>query len=287
VKTKQPPPNEAIATARALLAEGKASDAQNLLLEEGYVKRLEPATQQAYLTLIPVNPTLQQLLDEVYPKLSDPSPKVRLDAATKLSREFSKEVPRDNVRWMRDPRASEPVIAAVSDADPKVSERAVGALARLVCRYFPDQRALPAFVAKLADRKQLARSNAITGIGCLRQEAPLAHLVELSEHGTDDDRLGVASAITGLAYESWHHKHLHPIEWTAAGRSAWIDRMIAALRDPHAGVRRQAANALNYFGDPRAIPPLRAARAAEPEGETTFYAAYYIDEAIKALEQRQ
>jgi hypothetical protein len=32
------------------------------LLDEGYVKRLQPEIQQAYLVLIPINPTLKVML---------------------------------------------------------------------------------------------------------------------------------------------------------------------------------------------------------------------------------
>jgi hypothetical protein len=46
----------------ALLVDGKTADARNMLLDEGYVKRLQPEIQQAYLVLIPINPTLKVML---------------------------------------------------------------------------------------------------------------------------------------------------------------------------------------------------------------------------------
>jgi HEAT repeat protein len=275
-----------ISSAQQLLADGKVTDAQNLLLDEGYVKRLDPSIQEAYLALIPINPTLQVMLDEVYRGLDDPSPKVRFDAAMKLSREFSKERLRDNIRWMRDPRASEPLMSAARDPDRKVAERALGALARLICSYFPDQRSLPVFLEKLTDPTQLVRNNAIGGIGCLRREDALTHLVDLFDDGTDEDRMAVAGVISGLAHETWYNQRQHPIEWTPDGRKFWISKMIQGLRDPHAGVRRQVANALGYFGDLDAVSALQAARRVEPDDDTTFYAAYYIDEAIKTLQER-
>lgn len=284
MKTNQASPEEIIASAQKLFASGETAEAQSLLLDEGYVKRSVPRIQEAYLTLIPASPTLQAMLDEVYRDLDDPSPKVRLNAATTLSREFSKEILRDNVRWMRDPRASEPLFDAVDDPDPKVSERALNALANLVCSYFPDQRTLPVFRTKLKDRKQQVRSNAISGIGCLRQEEALAFLVEPLDQGADQDRAAVVAAIAGLVYESWYHKHQHPIQWTKAGKNFWRDRMIAALRDSYPFVRRQAAVALQHFGDPEALPALEEARRTEPD-DATFHPAYFMDEAIAALRQ--
>src|SRR2546425_8465809 len=107
MKDNQATPNEVIARAKALLAGGKMNEAQDLLLDEGYVKRLEPTIQKAYLQLVPVSSTLREMLDEMYDDVKDPSPKVRFKAVTLIAREFNKEHLRGKVRWMRDPRASE------------------------------------------------------------------------------------------------------------------------------------------------------------------------------------
>jgi HEAT repeat protein len=271
--------NEILRSATRLLADGRMDDARELLLVEGYIKRSHPAIQRAYPRLLPEVPTLRTMLTEVYSHLDDPNPKVRLDAATKVYRECAKVYPRDNVRWMRDPRATEPLIKAARDPDSRVSERAVKALSCLVCSYFPDQRAVAAFLPKLSDRKQDVRITAIHGIGGLRREDLLEHFVDLFEHGTPQDRAAVASNIAGLALEGWENQNQRPLQWTAPGRRSWTDRMITALRDSHPDVRKQAAIALKSFSDRRALAALQASRRVEVDATV----AYWMDDAIAAL----
>ena len=280
------PAEGVVDAALALLGAGKVDDAREFLLDEGYIKRLVPEIQAAYMELIPIHPTLRAMLEEVYPGLDDPDPKVRFDTASRLSRDFSKATLRDNVRWMRDPRASQPLIDAALAPDPKVAGRAVLALARLVTKYFPDQRALPAFRSALSRPEQLIRSNAIAGIGGLRQEKALGLLADVFDQGTADDRGNIAATIAGLAFETPYSQLQHPLEWSEAGKKLWRSKMIALLGDPSAALRRQAANALNFLGDPEAIPALQAARRVEPEDDTKYYAAYYMDEAIAALQKK-
>jgi HEAT repeat protein len=282
MKGQNTSPDEIIASAKRLLDNGTLDEAQNLLLDEGYVKRLEPLIQKAYVQLIPVNPTLREVLDEIYQGLNDPSPKIRFNAVTKLLREFAKERLRGNVRWMRDPRASEPIIRAVSDPDSKVSQRALRTLSRLVCQYFPDQRALPAFLSRLTDRKQETRTDAISGIGCLRHEDLLKYLAPLMEQGTDQDRATVSGQLWGLSFETFFHMNQHPIQWSEAGRQFWRDKMITALRDSYVQVRKHAARALKGLGDSKMIPALQAARDVESDDDTAFY----MDDTIAALKER-
>jgi HEAT repeat protein len=275
-------PDQVIALAKKLLAAGKTEEAQSLLLDEGYVRRLEPAIQKAYLRLIPVGATLRAVLDEMYRGLTDSDPKVRLKAATQIAREFNKTYLRDKVRWMRDPRASGPLIDAAHDPDGKVSERALGALSRLVCKYFPDRRALPVFLTNLADKRQQFRAFAISGLGCLRDEALLTHLVDLLQNGTDDDRLAVCSLIWGLSTETIHHANQRPMEWSAVGRKFWREKLTTTLKHPRIELRKCAARALANLGDRQTIGPLQAARDVERDEDT----AYYMDEALKAIGSR-
>jgi HEAT repeat protein len=274
-------PEDVIASAKRLVAADMIAEAQNLLLEEGYVKRLEPAIQKAYLRLVPVSPTLREMLDEVYRDLDDPSPDVRFKAVTKIAREFNKERLRDKTRWMRDPRASEPLIKAADDPDTRVSERALGTLARLVCKYFPDQRTLPAFRAKLTDQRQETRTFAVSGIAGLRHEELLEDLVDLLDRGTEKDRSDVSAQIWGASIETFHNTNQHPIEWSEPGRRFWRDKMIGALRDPFVNVTKHAARALMGLGDRNAILALRAARDAEDDADV----AYEMDRAIAGLKE--
>lgn len=283
----RPSSKAVVAAARGLLADGAAAEAADLLLNEGYVRRLDLVIQRAYLELVPVTPTLRAVLDETYRGLDHPDPKTRFAAATKISRELSKATLRDNVLWMRDPRASEPLFTAVRDVDRKVSERAFTALTRLLIPYFPDQRALPLLRERLDDRKQRVRGEAIGAIGGLRQEGFLQDLVPFFDHGTDLDRETAASVIAGLSIETARgtRPYLCPLEWSDEGRRFWITKMVTALRDPHPPVRVQAAVALKHFGDLDALPYLRAAREVEP-GDNDSDPAYCMDDAIAWLDPR-
>jgi HEAT repeat protein len=138
---------------------------------------------------------------------------------------------------------------------------------------------LPAFVAKLSDRKQDTRNNAISGIGCLRCEDALENLLPMIKQGSDQDRAQVVRQIAGLAYETLHNTSQNPIAWTTEGRRFWRDTMMEALQDSASEVRQQAAFALENFGDSDTLPALEAAR----RGETDDNAAYYIDRAIAVL----
>jgi hypothetical protein len=275
-------PDEVIRSAAQMLADGAMHEAQELLLVEGYIKRLEPSIQEAYLRMIPIGPVLGEMLGEAYPGLSDPDPRIRSKSITSLLREFAKEKLRGNTRWMRDPRASEPIIEAVKDDDRKVAQRALRALSRLVCRYFPDQRTLPTFVSMLSHRKQEVRVDAISGVGCLRREDALKHLVPLIEHGTDEDRTAVSGQIWGLSLETFQHTYQYPIEWTDDGRRFWRTKMESALSDSAVSVRKQSARALRQLGEDASLPALRAAREAESDEDARFY----IDDAITAIRGR-
>jgi HEAT repeat protein len=275
-------PPKIIASAKKLLASGRVHEAHNLLLDEGYVNRLQTKIQQAFLTLIPIDPTLKAMLDGVYQDLADPRPDVRFKALTQLAREFAREHLRDKVRWMRDPRASEPIIKAALDSNRKIYDRALIVLLRLTCKYFPDQRSLPAFLLRLTDREQETRIRAIGGIGCLRREELLVHLIDFIDHGTDLERAEVSGQIWGLSIEAWENMNLHPIQWTDVGRRFWENKMVVALRDSCADVRKNAVRALKGLGTPDTLAALQAARSVEHDEEVCFY----LDEAIAAIKER-
>jgi hypothetical protein len=52
-RVQTPSPAKTIAAAKSLLASNSADSAATLLLEEGYIRRSQPAIQAAYLELIP------------------------------------------------------------------------------------------------------------------------------------------------------------------------------------------------------------------------------------------
>lgn len=274
-------PHRTLAQARRLLTEGRLDDARELLLVEAYVKRDEPTLQAAYLKLIPPTPTLLEIQAESYNDLRDPDAKVRLKAATRITRECTKVYPRHSVRWMRDPRATAPLMqSATGDPDAKVADKTLHALACILCSYFPDQRALPVLLSRLKDTRQEARASAISGLGCLRREELLDHFVDLLERGTTRDRELVIGTVSALAYETEASQRQLPIRWTAESRRRWVARMVVALADEAASIRRPAAVALKCFMDPSALPALRAARPNESDPTI----ASFIDDAIETLE---
>jgi hypothetical protein len=274
-------PHRTLAQVGRLLAEGRLDDARELLLVEAYVKRDEPTLQAAYLELIPPTPTLLEIQAESYDDLRDPDPKVRLKAATRITRECTKVYPRHSVRWMRDPRATAPLIqAAASDPDAKVADKTLLALSCILCSYFPDQRALPVLLSRLNDTRQEARASAIGGLGSLRREELLDPLVDLLERGTERDRVLVVAVVSGLAYETEANMRQLPIRWSPQGRRRWVALMVVALGAKAATIRRPAAVALKCFMDPSALPALRAARPIETDATI----AYFIDDAITTLD---
>jgi HEAT repeat protein len=183
------------------------------------------------------------------------------------------------VRWMRDPRAVDPVIKATEDSDPVVRARALGALMRLVNRFFPDQRTAAVFVRHLDDEQPLKRFNAISGIGCLRQESLLTHLVRPLEQGTDQDRAQAAAQIRGLSFETQYHMNQLLIEWSESGRNFWREKMLEALSDPAPKVREHATRALENLGDTKSIPVLQRARDKEADADVRVY----MEESLKVL----
>ncbi|MBN1800128.1 MAG: HEAT repeat domain-containing protein [Candidatus Lokiarchaeota archaeon] len=254
-----------ISTARNLYSEGKQGEARELLLKEGYIKKLEEHIQEEFLVLIPISKTLKIELDETYIKLNNSDPKVRFKAANKLLYDFSKEKIRDNIAWMRDPRAIDPLIKMVSDPDLKVSRRALKALSRLVGRYFPDLRTFPIFLEKLKDKNQEVRIDAINAIGCLGHENLLMYLVEMFEKGKDKDRSAIASQIWAWSLEPYGNPYHLPIKWSKSGRKFWIDKMEKALKDPSSSVRIHASRALRCFNEYISLKALKGAREKEKD----------------------
>lgn len=272
--------------APALLAEvarlqsaGQHDAGRERLLDEAFVERSHPVLQARFVDMFPIGAVLADVLATVYQGIDDPDPKRRFAAATAIAKELGKERLRDNTRWMRDPRATDPLIRACRDSDSKVAERALGTLARIVGRYFPDQRTEAVFRENLAHKKQERRSFAISGMACLRQESLLHHLIPLLRNGTDKDRSDVTSQIWGAATETPQHSLLRPMNWSDTGRAQWRQLMTEALSDPAVPVRKHAARALARMGDASSVKALRAARRSETDEDTGFY----MDEALAAL----
>jgi HEAT repeat protein len=139
-----------------------------------------------------------------------------------------------------DPRAVEPLIAALADPEAKVREAAVTALAA-----FADPRAFEPILAMMrsgdAETKPTAGLAAacLGGLGDPRAVAPL--LEALTKSDDADLRGGAANAF----------------QWM--GDAPACDALCAALRDADADVRDSAARALGALGDARAVEPLLAA----------------------------
>jgi HEAT repeat protein len=271
-----------IAQAKKLLAEGKQDEAHDLLLDEGYVLRSEPTIQKAFLKLTPIRPTLQTLLDERYRGLYSVDSKVRFKAIASVNSELCRQTLRNNVFWMRDPRAADPIIKALSDPDAKVAERAWITAAHLV-NYFPDQRLLPLALKKLKNPKPNHRAIAIGIISAFRNEELLLHLVDVLDHGEEGDRMAVISQVWGHFLEESRLKALRPylpvIRWSPSGRTLWKRKFINALSEQNRTIRTQAVHGLRALGESDALPELEAARQREQDADIL----YRLDEAIKGI----
>jgi HEAT repeat protein len=131
-----------------------------------------------------------------------------------------------------DPRAVEPLIAALKDEKADVNQAASGALARL------GEPALEPLVAALEDEDGRARAAAARALGLLGDVRAIGSL--LAALGDEEAHVEASAALARL------------------GEPA-VEPLIAALKGGDPITRRSATIALGLGGDRRAIEPLTAA----------------------------
>jgi hypothetical protein len=237
-------PESIVQEARRLLDHGQGLEARELLLRKGFIKALQPEIQAAFMSLIPPSPTLRKMLDGPYRDLQSETAATRLRGLIHIAREIASDSPLDGVRWMRHPRASQPLIERLSDTDQEVAAQALLVLTRLVWRYFPDQRARAALLPLLSSPDQERRLSAIGALAWLRSEESVEPLAPLLAEGTDQDRLAVAASLASVLNENQSSLQQTPLQLSAPGRQRWRQRLRAAAQDPSEPVRSSAHTAL-------------------------------------------
>jgi hypothetical protein len=273
---------DVIAKARALIENGQEDDARDLLLDEGYIQRSDAKIQKAFVELVPISKTLATILEERYRGIDDDDPKIRFRAVAAVNRELCRQTLRNNVFWMRDPRAVDPLAHAATDRDAKVLERALIAVAHVVA-YFPDRRLADLALANLSSPKPKRRALAIAIVSGLRNEELLAQLAPVFERGTPADRNVVLSSVWGHFLPESTLRALRPylpvIRFTGEGRALWKKIFLAALAEEDVTTRKQAVHALHALGDEDTLPSLEAVRRKERDENIL----YFLDQTIEGI----
>jgi HEAT repeat protein len=194
----------------------------------------------------------------------------------------------DGVRWdavtslrLGDPRAVEPLIAALRDEDSSVRREAAKTLARL-----GDPRAIEPLIAALRDedsgvRREAAKALARRGsphaieplIAALRDEDSGVRCETAWVLGKLDDPRTVEPLLAALRDEDWEVRQAAAEALEAAagalenlGNSRVLQPLIGALRDEDRGVRCEVAWVLGELGDPRTVEPLIGALRDKDRG---------------------
>ncbi len=248
----------AVTKAEQLVAQERLAEAREMLLDAGYVARLDPEAQAAYEKLIPAGETLKKHLAGAFDQLRASGAPARLKAAKWLSREALKAYSRDRKEWMGDPRATGPLIAALDDEDQKVVAEAATALAMIIVRYFRDLRAFPALARLLQNPQKEVRLFAARAIGYLGHKDRWTALLPLLQDGVAKVRNEICLAVMGAARRG---------ELGSADKKKLLRPLIAALDDDDGEVRRAAANAILDLRDAAALPALEQQLAKEKDRE--------------------
>lgn len=252
------PARAPVKQAKELIKQNRAEQARALLLKHGFIQATDAAAQKAFFDLLPPSEQLARQLAGPLKQLRDSSAAARLKAARALYNEARKETSTKRAAWMADPRTTAPLIAALTDEDPRVAEEAAGALAEIIIRYFPDQRAFPALARALRHPRKEMRLNAARSISLLRHKDRWQVLLPLLADKTADVRQEVCMVVTDAAMRG---------DLSARERRELRPAMLRALQDKDSEVRLLAANALREIGDPSITADLQRALAQEKNRE--------------------
>ena len=257
--------------------------AQDQLLIEAFIERDDRKKQAAFLKQVPLTPTLERILNQLYPPLTEGDAKDRLKAAMRLWREQNKVYLADRIRWMRDPRATKPLIELChNESDPKVLARLLGTLNGMLLR-FPDQRAVPLVFELLRHRNEDIRGGAIMALGLLRKKPLVERVAEFLASVVESDRISALTVVQSAFLEGPTDTYGEPVlEWSAAERTNWAKHVMPLLRDTTREVRRIATHSLGEIGAQVALPALHDALAVETDENLK----YYTSEAIVSLTTR-
>ncbi|WP_338865629.1 HEAT repeat domain-containing protein [Myxococcus stipitatus] len=240
--------------AKKLLEDGEAWKARDLLLKEAYGPELAPTLQDSFEALFPVQGILKKQLEGPLKQLKAKDAATRRKAASLIDKAALDEVSTELDAWLKDPRTTHELTAALADEDPKVVEKALEALGAISERYFVDFRAFPAVVRHLGSAKKEIRLHAVITAWALGGPAAVEPVVPLFQDKAEPVR---AAAVLGPS------SFVRERKLTAPTKKLLLDALTLALKDTSATVREQASSSLRELGDAAAIPHLRKAVAAE------------------------
>lgn len=147
---------------------------------------------------------------------------------------------REGATWalvQQGPGAVDAVLAQLGDPDPGVRQQMAHVLGK-----FADARATPALIRLLDDPDADVAAKAAFALGQIGGPDAAAALAGALGRGGAAQRAVVVTALGGLGADA-------------------TDLLVAALADPDAGVRADAAEALGHLEDPAAVDALAAAAA--------------------------
>lgn len=268
--------------ASELLKAERPHEAREVLLMAGYIEGDDDRARAMFLSHFPPEGVLAEMLNTVYREIQSPSAATRLRAMRQLRNEMARQSPRGRHRWMRDPRASGPITAALDDDDPKVVRDAMHALTHLSRRYFPDLRAREPLRKKVMAKDSTVRVRAGEALAYLRDEVALEYLVPLLLDKVEDVRHRAYKAVGAVVYEFSPLMTGKQLKLGVKARQAWQERMELALAGPDYLVREFAAGILAAIGGNAVLPILERAL----ETETVEHARDGIGLVIKNTRDR-
>ena len=189
------------------------------------------------------------------------------------------------VRWytaralgeIKDPRAVEPLIAALGDERSDVRQAAAEALGKI-----KDPRAVEPLIAALGDERSDMRQAAAKALGAIGDARAMEPLIAALKDAEWRVREAAAQALDHLGWEpaqdeiaGWYWIAKRDWDKCVALGALTVEPLIAALKDAGWSVRADAAKALGKIGDPRVVEPLIAALKDKDE-----YVRKAADEAL-------
>lgn len=230
---------KAIDQAKALVRAGKVDEARTLLLEQGFVRRHDAEIENIYPNLIPPPSLLSARLTGDLLRVADPDPDVRYQALMVMQREVFGEASPDIRAWCADPRATDVLIRALRDDEPRVVEKAAGVLSMVLSRYFADIRAFEPLAGLLKSRRKQTRVYATYGIGYLAHPDRWRALLPIfQDTATDVRRTAVRVAVFNAPGSAM----------TDETRSKLLAGLRRLLADPDTSTRGMAETALQDLG---------------------------------------
>jgi HEAT repeat protein len=227
-----------ISKAKTLLAAERVDEARELLLENGFIERLDSEIQAAYEQLIPLSKALQEQLSGPLASLRSKQAATRSKAADQIGREARKEWSSDRKVWLADPRTTGPLIKALDDVDDKVVEVAAAAIAAIARGYFPDLRAFDPLAKLLSSPKKNVRLYAVLGISSLHHPDRWKLLLNMTTDKVTDVRRTVCRSMVAYLPKS---------KLSPALRAKLIAAITPLQSDPDGVVKKVAGNVLRLL----------------------------------------